>query len=212
MTTETMTIHEALSELKMLNKRISAEIRGAYVNTTKRSNTKIGGKSIKEYEESIKSHYQTVRDLMARRAAIKRAVVQSNAETKVEINGKQMSVAEAIEYRDFSIDFLRTLLSEITTQYQRCVSAVERANGSEMTANADRYIEALYGSKDSGINAETIEATRNAYIESNSYDLIDPLKADKVIKEISEEIEGFESKVDSVLSVSNALTTITISY
>lgn len=59
MTTETMTVHEALSELKMLNKRIPKEENLAtFVQINKHSNSKIAGMVISEYEAGIKAEYQ----------------------------------------------------------------------------------------------------------------------------------------------------------
>ena len=65
MTTETMTIHQALVELKTLDKRIGAAIRETeYVVANKHSNRKIGGVDVSEFSEKVKSHYQKVIDLM----------------------------------------------------------------------------------------------------------------------------------------------------
>ena len=60
-----MTVHEALSELKVLGARISKEISGAtFVDTNKHSNTKIDGLTVKEYEDGIKADYQSISDLI----------------------------------------------------------------------------------------------------------------------------------------------------
>ena len=101
MTTETMNIHQALVELKTLNKRIESAIReGEWVVANKHSNGKIGGIDLKDFVEEVKSRYQKVTDLIARAEAIKRAVVNSNAITKVTIAGKEYTVAEAIDMKN----------------------------------------------------------------------------------------------------------------
>ena len=47
---EQMNVHQALAELKMLDKRISGAVReGDFVVANKHSNTKIGGIDLKEY-------------------------------------------------------------------------------------------------------------------------------------------------------------------
>ena len=43
MTTETMTIHEALSELKIIGDRIESAIRKEFVTVNKKSNKKVNG-------------------------------------------------------------------------------------------------------------------------------------------------------------------------
>jgi len=89
MTTETMNIHQALVELKTLDKRIESAIKeGEWVVANKHTNTKIGGVDLKEYMEAIKARHQKVTDLISRVEAIKRAVVNSNAVTKVRIGAK----------------------------------------------------------------------------------------------------------------------------
>ena len=68
-----MTIHEALSELKTIDARIykkGAEFRPCVAN--KHSNTKIGGVPIEDFVADNKEKYQSVRDLINRRIAIKR--------------------------------------------------------------------------------------------------------------------------------------------
>ena len=111
MTTETMNIHQALVELKALEKRIEAAIKeGEWVTANKHSNGKIGGIDLREYMENIKSRHQKVTSLIARTEAIKRAVVNSNAVTKVTIAGKEYTVAEAIEMKEIGPDVFEIAL------------------------------------------------------------------------------------------------------
>lgn len=100
MTTEKMTIHKALCELKTLDARITKCIgETEYVFANKHSNDKVNGMTVAAYCDEIKSGYQRVTDLIKRRDAIKRAVVLSNAVTKVTVGGKEYTVAEAIEMK-----------------------------------------------------------------------------------------------------------------
>lgn len=101
MTTEKMTIHKALCELKTLDARITKSIgETEYVFANKHSNDKVNGMTVAAYCDEIKSGYQRVTDLIKRRDAIKRAVVLSNAVTKVTVGGKEYTVAEAIEMKN----------------------------------------------------------------------------------------------------------------
>lgn len=85
MTTEKMTVHKALSEMKTIDDRITKAM-GAipYVLAVKNSAEKINGVTVANFKENMKSGYQKVKDLMARRDAMKRAIVLSNATTKVQ--------------------------------------------------------------------------------------------------------------------------------
>ena len=54
--TETMTIHKGLSELKILDDRITDEIRETvFVVANRHSNTKINGVSIAEFAAGVKA-------------------------------------------------------------------------------------------------------------------------------------------------------------
>ena len=213
MTTETMTIHEALAELKVIGNRINKEINSAkFVTTNKHSNTKIDGKSIADYSNNVKSQYQRITDLIKRRTAIKRAVVLSNATTKVNINDMEMTVAEAIEYKNSGIEYKFNLLDSFTTNYNASISMIKSSNGEKLEERANDYVQKLYGNKDGSVDNTVIESAKKNYIESNTLDLIDPIGAEKIISELNDEIDGFTSKVDAALSISNAITTIEISY
>lgn len=212
MTTEKMTIHEALSELKVLNSRINKEIRNAtFCTVNKHSNTKIDGKLIDEWKANVKAQYQKITDLIRRRTAIKKAVVRSNAVTEVTIGGETMTVAEAIEYKDVGIDFTENLLEKISNQRNLAMTSLKN-NEEALEAKANAHIVALFGSKDNDIDSDTIETTKKNFIDSNMLDYIDPINTEKVITELFDKIDVFRSKVDSALSVSNATTTIEISY
>ena len=88
MTKETMTVHKALAELKILDARIFNATSGkTFVAAKKVSDKKIGGVLVETLKKDMKSDYQSVTDLIARRTAIKRAVVLSNAKAKVVIGG-----------------------------------------------------------------------------------------------------------------------------
>ena len=211
---ETMTVHKALCELKMLDKRIQAGILNAeFCRANKHSNAKINGGSIENYKATVMSSYQSVVDLIQRRDTIKRAVVASNAETHVTIDGKDYTVADAVEMRRHGLSYKKDLLQTMTFQLQRVRQEMELKNGSALEQAADKMVEVYYGRQtDVKAISEEMKATRKKFIEDNTYDLIDPLGLDDRIKALEREITAFETEVDSALSVSNAVTEITISY
>lgn len=210
-----MTVHEALSELKVLGSRIDKEISQAtFVLTNKHSNVKIEGKSIEETKNEIKADYQKISDLIARRNAIKRAVVLSNANTTIAItdkNGKtvSMSVAEAIEYKKAGLDYNNRLLNAMTSQYKIATREEQRQNGEVLESRANEHIKGLFGGKDKDVDTKAVEETKRIFIENNTLDLIDPIDCKKEISRLSDEADFFNSKIDSALSVSNATTVIT---
>lgn len=213
MTTETMTVLEASDELNLLDARISKEINNAQFSTyNKHSNSKIDGKPISEFGTNAKASLDKVVALIKRRDAIKRARTLSNATTIVTINGKEMTVAEAIDMRDFGCGLRQLLVQRIANQYESAKAKVAKENGDNLTSRADDYVARLYGNAEKAGNGDVIESARKAYIDANTLDLIDPINSEKVISDLTEEIDSFTSKVKSALTASNAKTVITVTY
>lgn len=213
MTTETMTIHKALAELKLLDNRITKTINeGCFCIANKHSNKKINGVSLDDFKKTIQGSYDKAVDLINRRKAIKKAVTLSNAEVTVSICGKAYTVAEAIEMKNHGIDFEKCLMDAMQKQYNKAQAAIKKENGKDLEARADQYVTAIYGQKEGRTNTDDIEKVRKDFIDSNSYDLVDPIDILDKINVLEKEIYDFYSEVDAALSVSNATHEITISY
>lgn len=213
MNTETMNVHQALAELKMLEKRIQGAIReGSWVVANKHSNTKIGGIEIKEYIDDMKSRYQKVNDLIARRNAIKRAVVQSNAVTRVSVGGLEYTVAEAIDMKSTGMENLKLLRDRLTREYQLAKATADQSNGSELSRRADDYIRTMVGNTDVKGMTEEVKRMRDDFIKAQTTELVDPLNVLEQINSLNDAIDAFLTNVDACLSVSNATTTIEITY
>ena len=217
MTIEKMTIHNALAELKTLDARIEKAIRETpYVLAAKHSAEKINGMSIADFKTQIKSCYQKATDLIARRDAMKRAVVLSNANTKITIGGNEYTVAEAIEMKNHGIEFKERLLNAMTYAYNDAQNDLNRNSGDSLERKAEQYVLAVIQAqpKDSKmtVDSDAMQSLRKTYIENNTYDLIDPLGVANVIKSLEDEINKFNTEIDAALSCSNALTVIEFEY
>lgn len=213
MTTEKMTIHKALCELKTLEARITKGINeSVYVFANKHSNAKVAGMTVSAYCEEIKSAHQRVTDLIRRRDALKRAVVLSNAITKVTIAGVEYTVAEAIEMKNKGIPLQRLLLNKLEKDSRNARREADENNGDYMERRADEYIKSLYGNTDMKNASEEIKKVRADFIAAQTFEIIDPISIKTEMEKLDEKINGFMVDVDAALSVSNALTEITIEY
>lgn len=213
MTTEKMTIHKALCELKTLNSRILKTIQNAtFVVANKHSNSKIAGLTIQEFNDLTKSDYNRAIDLINRRNAIKRAVVQSNAVTKVKIAGQEYTVAEAIDMKNCGIEFSEQLRGKMNSDLAKAKKEADKNNGKDLEKRADEYIKSLYGAVDSKNMSDDIKKTHSDFITSQTYELVDPLDIQEKIDALEEKNVSFIVEVDAALSVSNALTEIEIEY
>lgn len=217
MTTEKMTIHKALAELKIIDSRIDRAIaESALVVANKRSNSKIDGKAISEYRDGMKSSYQKITDLINRRNAMKRAVVLSNAKTTVQIGEDTYTVAEAIEMKNHGIEHNEFLMNHMNIQFDRAKRVLAENSGETIEKKAEQYVLSVISSqpKDAKmtIDSKAMQSLREQYIENNTYDLIDPNNVAKKIAELRDYVNEFNAEIDAALSVSNALTVIEFSY
>lgn len=207
-----ISITEALNELKLYDSKILKAITNAkLVGAAKKSSDKVGVFKKEDFEDRAKASYQSVTDLIANRNALKSAIVKSNAVTEVTINGKTMTVAEAIERKN-SIDYDETFLTEMKKQYACATDTVTKEN-KKVDNKVDELLATLIG-KDSSkdISKESQEAIEKPYRAKNEYEFIDPIGLLDKIEILEAEIDGFKSEVDTRLAVANSITMIEIDF
>lgn len=213
MTKETMNVHQALAELKTLDKRIEKAVQTPdWVATNKHSNNKIDGVSVAEWVADVKDKYKKALSLIRRRDAIKRAVVNSNAVTKVLIAGVEYTVAEAIDKKNHGTQFYIMLARRIAHDLTAAKMVVDRENGSRLEDRADAFVKSLIGNTDTKGMTEEIQSRRKDFIEAQTLDIIDPIGAAKEIERLEDDVTAFLTNVDAALSVSNATTQIIVEY
>ncbi|MGY3190072.1 hypothetical protein [Lysinibacillus sp. TE18511] len=203
-----ISIHRALTELKMLNHRIEAatnEVSAVLAN--RKSNSKINGVEMQEYEKQMQASYDKVVSLIDYRNRIKALVVESNAKTKVIVGKEEMTVAEAIE-RKQSIQYEKELLEVMQQQYRSAVNTVAKENDA-LPAKLETYLVNILGNKEKQ-SPEEVKLHTETFMKRNEYELIDPMNVKKKIEALNNRIEEFESEVDAVLSESNATTFIEV--
>jgi len=205
-----ITVHEALCEIKTSDKRIDKAIQEcAFCAANKEVSPKIAGVSVKEYEDEIRSKYQAITDLIKRNDAIKKALSLSNAATKINVAGIEMSVAEAIYMMQHGITHKQKLVLAMTRALKNARDTIEYENGSRLEDRLDKFIQATYGSKEK-VTAEELDKASKDFKARNEYKLIDPIGVVDKIAALTEEIDKFQAAVDSAIQISNATTYIEI--
>lgn len=201
-----MTITEGLAELKLLGSRIDK----ATVATTW-CVAEANVKATKEYKEQIKkdldAKWESLMALISERNKIKAAIVKSNADTIVKVGGREMTVAEAIDYKA-AIVYEKALCSRLEYNFSDAKGIVEAFNA-RVQSRIDSTMQNLASSGTANI-ADAQKAIFDNYMEKNGYQLIDPLDVNARAKGLKEMIDEFEKNVDVALSVSNATTVIEI--
>ena len=208
---EQILVKKGLNELKLLDSRINRKIEeGEFIAAAKLSVQNVNGKITKEaYKANAKADYQSIVDLIKRRNNIKSAIIQSNAVTKVDIAGKIMTVAEAIDKKS-SIEYEISLLEKLTMQYKTSSDIIIKEN-EKVDYSIEQLLNTAYGKEGKEkITQASYDAIAEPYRKANEYGLVDALDGEKLIKEMKDKIERFLSEVDTALQISNSTTIINI--
>ena len=205
-TTREYTITEALQELRLLSSRINKAINQTkFIGAWKSEDST----AIDRVCPDATAAFQSVNDLIERRARIKAAIMQSNASTTVEIGGKMYTVAEAISTKEY-INDRKELLDTLKQQKAEVMETVV-SYSTERQRKIDNLIERSFGREGAQKqNPEDIKAISEMYMKKNVIAVVDPIKIDDQIKRLEEEIDLFVHSVDHRLSYINAVTKITI--
>lgn len=207
----TMSVTQGLAELKLLDKRINKRVGYLVDLEWAQLRTKTNKVDETELKRDAQAEYQSYMDLVKRRDTIKRAIVQSNAQTQVAIGTGPTkwtgTVAEAIEYKS-SVSYKKGLLDRMKKNVERVEEAYKDA-----METLEKRLDSLMSSelgKDVKTNPETISALRTSFMETNKVEIVDPMDIKKLCKHLDEEIDAFESNVDWVLSEANGKTLIAV--
>ena len=207
METRKMTVHEALSKIKVANSRIASMMINPYINVCKAGSDKINGVPVADYKKDLIGNYDKVMAVINETNAIKAALSKSNASTVVTVAGKEMTVAEAIFMWKYGIDIKKEMLDELKSQYANACTLIERRNGKELDDRAEQFVSSIYGSKDKA-DPKDVEAMIKKFKDQNSWELVDPSKLADKIRNLETEITQFEESVDAAIQISNATTVI----
>lgn len=203
-----ISITKALRELKTLDARILKKINETTFAASKKPKENIRGfKTVEEFEKEAKESIQSIKDLMDRRKQIKKSIVESNATTLVEVSGVKMTVADAIERKNF-IEIEKTLLRKMNNDYAQSQEKVE-VNNELAQDRLDTQLNNMI-SKDGKTDLTAVEGYKKLFWESEETKLIDPIHIKEIATKMALDIESFEDDVDVALSEINARTLITI--
>ncbi len=204
---ERMTIHRALSELKLIDAKIEKQINEIYPSGILQKDKLVNGYVQEtEFEKAAKSKYDSVNDLIDRKNQIKSAIVAANGITQVKVAEKQMTIADAINFKAV-IKFKKKLIETLKQRHKQVIGELNKRN-ENVNQNVQRILEATFGKENVKVGKEDVESVRKPYLEANEFHLFDPLKVDETVEKLEKEVSEFEAEVDAVLSEINAITLI----
>ena len=206
---EKMTITRALVEKKRLEERIERALREFRPTVILVGNSiPAGFQSVEAFKEHVKGKYDSLKDMIDRRCKIVQKIAQSNATTKVTVNGQEMTVAEALEKKNFYKATGKNVLTTFQTVYASSKNKFEQVEANEKS-KADQEFEKLIG-RDKSVKEEEMRAVRETIDKNHKVTLVDPIEIGKVYEEMSEKNTKFLEDVDIALTESNSKTEIEI--
>lgn len=206
---EKMTIHRGLSELKLIDSKIEKQINEILPTGTFQKGKLVEGFMEKDvFEKNAKSRFDSVNDLISRKSKIKSAIVEANGKTSVTVGGKEMTIADAINFKNI-IKFKKKLIEVLKAKHRTAVGVLNK-NNELVNQNVQRILEATFGKENVKVGDKDVDAVRTPYLEANEFHLFDPIKVDETVEKLEKEVAEFEADCDATLSEINAVTFIEI--
>ncbi len=208
-----MSVTRALATLKGMQARIDAatktqEFVRITVGTDEQRRVANRNETVAEAEARLKGNFQSAFDLINYRHKLKSAIVKSNADTLVKINGRELTVSSAIELKSYATS-LKQLLATMRTQYNAANNTVESLN-KQLDDKINSSMAAIYGKDVKGVDANAYRIVSAPLIAKDKASVLDSINIPKTVETLAKEVELIETEIDYVLSESNALTKITV--
>lgn len=204
---EEMTIHRALSELKLIDSKIENAIKSIDPIGVNQKGKKVNNRYPEdEFQKNAQSNYDSFNSLIERKINIKNSIVKANSSTTLTVAGKSMTISEAINHKTI-ISMKKTFLEVLKAKNNHAVGSLNKSNET-VKGNLQVLLEKMFaGNKP---EKDMLENISTPFMSTNEYHLFDPLKINDKIKAIEEQVGGFESEVDAALSEINAITKVNI--
>lgn len=202
---------QALDERDFLNKKIIDKIRKTKFTAAAANNQTaiVDGKTKEEFAEKVKSDFQSLTDLVKRYESLTRAIIRSNAETKITINGNEMSVAEAIALRQSitnSASYHMALLCDyMRADYDRSAENAAASNEVLQQRVTQMYLNLVGGETEGKREAQTVV---EEYRKANEVCVIDPLGVVELVEQRRTQISEMLTEINTKIKISNATTMI----
>lgn len=213
-----ITIHRALSQLKTTQARIEDRFsKDIYISSTIGKTGMAEGRPVDAVEREIRSNYDSMCQLLRNFETLKLAIIRSNSgiteeSTNIrtgEVDGRQMTVAEAIAIQKYVLPFWSRFVGHLEAQLNETKRSVETANN-----QANREISSMldtFSNKDSkNLDQAQVNTITEAYQQNKFRRLVDPLELVRKIDKLHHQIDELAVSVDAFLSESNAISHITV--
>lgn len=207
-----MSITRALTRAKTIEKQLARLVEGQFVVTLMKREVDDVTDVYQDNLKMTQANFDQFNDLFAELNNIKAAVRKSNEVTKVVIGGEELTVADALVYKN-TIAYRNSFLDRITRENRNAESRVEQSKISADTKFASVRENLIKNSQGQDVSEDYLKTVlteeerrlKKAIVEvkvSGIKDVNDYIEAER------KRIDTFIEEVDYVLSESNATTII----
>lgn len=210
-----ISVTRALAELKKFDNQIEREIRsGTFLAITigKDTQKKVlnSQDSVETVKAKIQGTFDSIESLMKRRDELKGKLVLSNATTRVQVAGRDITVAEAIEFKK-SIANRQMLVSQLQSVKFNANSQVQTLNA-KVEETIEKNLSAVYGSEKGKLSDTDYAAIANPQKNAKEAAILEVVDVATLIDEMTKTIEAVNTELDFILSEQNARTLIDVSW
>lgn len=198
-----MNVSQALAEITLLDKKIA---KCQLLFGVAGINGKIPGfKDPEDAQAKVKASLDQYQALVANQNALKLAVAKSNLATQVTVQGKTMSVAEAVILRSSTMIYQERFTQEMVKQAGLLVRAQD-LHEKKVNDLVNATISSLKG--DPPPTKEFIDSLTETLRSQNKFDVITAPNLLALASEAEQRHMTLVSEIDNVLAVSNVVTQI----
>lgn len=213
-------VTRALDERDLLVKKIADKIeKASFVDTIQPNEDKVYEKRVAKevYAKEAKAAYQQIMDLIDRFQKLDTAIVESNAQTRIETSYGEFTVAGAISLRsrlrglgsyEGKADFEGKLQNKMESEYNERVQLCDKKNV-KLQSTAEEMRRSILG-RDTKTKDTKPLGVVEAYVKENTTELVDPLDVKKKLSDLEEKRSTLLAELDTQIKVSNATTFIEI--
>lgn len=207
-----MSITRALTRAKTIEKQLARLVESQFVVTLMKREVDDVSDVYQDNLKMTKSNFDQFNDLFAELNNIKAAVRKSNEVTKVVIGGEELTVADALVYKN-TIVYRNNFLDRITRENRNAESRVEQSKISADTKFASVRENLIKNSQGQDVSEDYLKTVfteeerrlKKAIIEVKVSGINN---VNEFIEAERKRIDTFLEEVDYVLSESNATTII----
>jgi len=208
----TMSITRALTRAKTIEKQLARLVESQFVVTLMKREVDDESDVFKDNLKMTQSNFDQFNDLFAELNNIKAAVRKSNEVTKVVIGGEELTVADALVYKN-TIVYRNNFLDRITRENRNAESRVEQSKISADTKFASVRENLIKNSQGQDVSEDYLKTVlteeerrlKKAIVEVKVSGINN---VNEFIEAERKRIDTFIEEVDYVLSESNATTII----